>query len=104
MRATLILDYILRESRLRYRLSLYENHHAANISPVDSKNRKKSVSSFTEPTNRNRMVISPRNVDENPDSPQAIVFLTSIVDVAVGSLNVLHTLPCRLRLEYICLT
>ena len=27
----------------------------------------------------------PRNVAGNPDSPQAIVFLTSIVDVTVGS-------------------
>ena len=46
---------------------------------------------------------SSRNVAGNPDSPQAVVFLTSIVDVTVGSWSVLHTLPCRLRLEYVCL-
>ena len=28
---------------------------------------------------------SPRNSDGNPDSPQAAVFLTSIIDVTVGS-------------------
>ena len=28
--------------------------------------------------------VSPRNSDGNPDSPQAVVFLTSIVDVTVG--------------------
>ncbi len=28
--------------------------------------------------------VRPRNSDGNPDSPQAIVFLTSIVDVTVG--------------------
>ena len=26
----------------------------------------------------------PRNSDGNPDSPQAVVFLTSIIDVTVG--------------------
>ena len=28
--------------------------------------------------------VCPRNSDGNPDSPQAVVFLTSIVDVTVG--------------------
>ena len=28
---------------------------------------------------------APRNSDGNPDSPQAVVFLTSIIDVTVGS-------------------
>ena len=29
--------------------------------------------------------MEPRNLAGNPDSPQAVVFLTSIIDVIVGS-------------------
>ena len=30
-------------------------------------------------------ISGPRNLAGNPDSPQAVVFLTSIIDVIVGS-------------------
>ena len=39
-----------------------------------------------------------RNLAGNPDSPQAVIFLTSITDVMMGSRNVLHTLSRRIRL------
>ena len=45
----------------------------------------------------------PRNSDGNPDSPQVVVFLTSIIDVIEGLGNVLHTLACRVRLQYVWL-
>ena len=42
----------------------------------------------------------PRNSDGNPDSSQAVVFLTSTIDVIVNLANVFHTLSCRIRLSY----
>ena len=46
---------------------------------------------------------TPRNSDGNPDSPQVVVFLTSIIDVIEGLGNVIHTLACRVRLQYVWL-
>ena len=40
----------------------------------------------------------PRNSDGNPNSPQVVVFLATIVDVTVGSRTVLQTLSCHIRL------
>ena len=34
---------------------------------------------------RAALLTTPRNVAGNPDSPQAVVFLTSIIDVTMGS-------------------
>ena len=45
-----------------------------------------------------RRIAQPRNLAGNPDSPQAVIFLTSITDVMMGSCNVLHTLSRRIRL------
>ena len=45
----------------------------------------------------------PRNSDGNPDSPQVVVFLTSIIDIIERLCNVLHTLACRVRLQYVWL-
>ena len=40
----------------------------------------------------------PRNLAGNPDSPQAVSFLTSTTDVIMGSCDVLHILSRLIRL------
>ena len=47
---------------------------------------------------------SARNLAGNPDSPQAVVFLTSIIDIIVDECNVLHILLCQIRPAYVWLT
>ena len=52
------------------------------------------VSCFTQKS----AVVPSRNLAGNPDSPQAVIFLTSITDVMMGYRNVLRTLSRPIRL------
>ena len=56
---------------------------AASASEENS-NRTRPLSSASDTAIRHRAPEQPRNSDGNPDSPQAVVFLMSIIDVRVG--------------------
>ena len=69
----------------------------ANQAPMSSELQQKIVGRL----GRVAMGRMARSLAGNPDSPQAVVFLTSIIDVSEYC-NVLRALSCHSRLEYVC--